>query len=96
MKNLLTLLGILLCFNCKAQIVENFDDTIFKSKPIWLGDTVKFKIIDGKLQSKSNVIYDKFQLSTLSNRLENTEWNFWLNLQFSTQSGRLSALAEFS
>jgi hypothetical protein len=74
------------CFVCNAQLLENFDDNDFIINPKWMGDTAKFRINNGKLQSNSTTINDKFYLSLPCQRLINTEWNFWINLQFNTSS----------
>lgn len=77
---------VLFTLNLKAQIKETFDDGSFLTNPQWVGDTAKFKVFNNKLQSKSSVVNDKFYLSTVSKSLENTQWEFFINLQFNTSS----------
>ncbi len=73
-------------FHSEAQIKESFDDENFKSNPTWAGDTSKFKVISGTLQSQSTVVNDQFYLSTKSNFASNTQWEFYINLTFNTSS----------
>jgi hypothetical protein len=77
---------VLFTLNLKAQIKETFDDGSFLTNPQWVGDTAKFKVFNNKLQSKSSVVNDKFYLSTVSKSVENTQWEFFINLQFNTSS----------
>lgn len=77
---------IFLVLNLNAQIKESFDDGNLNNNPTWKGDTVKLKVISGKLQSQSSVVSDKFYLSTPSKTIENTQWEFFINLQFNTSS----------
>ena len=85
-KGIWTLVLIFITISSNAQFIENFDDGSFLTNPQWLGDTSKFKVVGGKLQSKSNILNDKFYLSTVSKSLENTQWEFFINLQFNTSS----------
>ena len=85
-KGIWTLVLIFITISSNAQFIENFDDGSFLTNPQWLGDTSKFKVVGGKLQSKSNILNDKFYLSTVSKSLENTQWEFLINLQFNTSS----------
>ena len=77
---------IFIAIDSNAQFIENFDDGNFLSNPQWVGDTAKFKVITGKLQSNSSVLNDRFNLSTVSKSVENTQWEFFINLQFNTSS----------
>ena len=83
---------IFIAIDSNAQFIENFDDGNFLSNPQWVGDTAKFKVITGKLQSNSSVLNDRFNLSTVSKSVENTQWEFFINLQFNTSSTKTSPL----
>ena len=85
-KQLWAVLMVFITLNSKAQFRDYFDDGNISNNPQWRGDTAKFKIISGKLNSKTSVINDKFYIATVSKRLENTQWEFWVNLQFNTSS----------
>lgn len=77
---------VLFAFNVKAQIKETFEDGSFLTNPQWVGDTSKFQVFNNKLQSKSPIVNDKFYLSTVSKSVENTQWEFLINIQFNTSS----------
>ena len=81
-----TTLLVFFTLNLRAQLKETFDDGSFLTNPQWIGDTSKFKVVGGKLQSQSLVLNDKFFLSTVSKSVENTQWEFFINLQFNTSS----------
>ncbi len=72
--------------NSNAQVNESFDDGNFISNPIWEGDTAKFKVISGVLQSQSVLLNDQFYLSTQSKKAVNSQWEFYLKLNFNTSS----------
>lgn len=69
-----------------AQIYENFNSSSSNTLSTWLGDTAKFMLVNGKLQSKSTLLNDKFYISTPSKYSKNTQWEFYINLQFKTSS----------
>ncbi len=83
---ILTGLLVIIAINSSAQFKENFEDENFSANPQWMGDTAKFKVIAGKLQSQSLGINDKFYISTVSKSTVNTQWEFLINLQFNTSS----------
>ena len=70
----------------RAQLNEDFNDGDFTNKPLWTSSNsgVDFTIIDNKLRSNSSIANTSFFLSTESVLAMNTEWEFWVNLQFST------------
>ncbi|MCC6721882.1 MAG: lamin tail domain-containing protein [Bacteroidia bacterium] len=69
-----------------AQSFENFNDSNFNKNPFWYGDTSKFILISGRLRSNSSIANDKFFISTKSKLVNNTVFEFYINLQFNTSS----------
>lgn len=74
------------CSSIFAQINDDFYDGNISDKPIWLGDSSKFKVINGKLISTCTLPNDKFYISTPSVFNTNFECRFYINLQFNTSS----------
>ncbi len=84
MKNLIFCLLIVFSFHfASAQVNDKFTDGNFTANPTWLGDTSKF-IVNSNLQLQLNApaITDTAYISTISNRLDSTEWQFWVKLDF--------------
>ncbi len=84
MKNLIFCLLIIFSFHfANAQVNDKFSDGNFTANPTWLGDTSKF-IVNSNLQLQLNAPAntDTAQISTISNRLDSTEWQFWVKLDF--------------
>ncbi len=75
--------------NVFGQVQENFDDGDFKNNPTWNGDTLKFQVTTGFLNSTSQVLNDTFYLSTASTYALDAEWHVSLELNFSTSSNNL-------
>lgn len=65
-----------------AQLSETFSDGNFTNAPAWYGDTAFWHIVDGKLNghftANNSIATYFFQLSTKSERVENTVWEFWV------------------
>ena len=72
--------------NSNAQFLENFSDGDFTSNPAWSGDTVKFQVNAGQLQSNNTTVNDNFYLSTPSTKATNAQWEFYIKLSFATSS----------
>lgn len=88
-KNILLLFILLLGANAFAQLQDNFDDGDFTNNPAWSGDTSKWQIIDGKLNSNSPIVNDTFYLSTPSSAVLDAEWRIYMELNFQTSSNNL-------
>ncbi len=86
MKTLLAILFFLIGGYCTAQVRDNFEDGDYSSNPVWYGDTAKFKVLSGQLKSQSGIVNDKYFISTSSSRILNTEWQFFIRLDFNTSS----------
>ena len=85
MKNLIYCLLIIFSFHfAQAQVNDKFTDGNFTVSPIWMGDTSKF-IVNSifQLQLNAPAKIDTASISTISNRLDSTEWQFWVKLDFS-------------
>ena len=92
MKHLIIALS--LCFGgcLYAQVNEDFSDGNFTTAPVWTGsnNAADFTTIDNKLRSNSNIANTSFYLSTANSLANNTQWEFWINLQFSTSGSNYS------
>jgi hypothetical protein len=78
------LIFLILPFNVFAQSSENFSDGNFTSNPEWIGDTACFKVDSlFELQSHGPAASSVLGLSTSSTKSENTEWQFYIRLEFS-------------
>ncbi|MBI2259190.1 MAG: lamin tail domain-containing protein [Flavobacteriia bacterium] len=70
------------------QVNEQYDDGEFLNNPTWLGDDTVFTIIDdaGNYMLRSNKLLpnSSYYLSTSSNLVQNTQWEFDLKLTFNT------------
>src|ERR1700746_328178 len=70
-----------------AQLNENFSDGNFSINPEWVGDTSSFKIDASlQLQSQGAAVTENIYLSTASSRLVDTEWKFYIRLEFNPSS----------
>ena len=85
MKKIIFCLLILFAIKfANAQVNDQFTDGNFSSNPTWLGDTSKFIVNQNfQLQLNAPAIADTASISTISNRLDSTEWQFWVKLDFS-------------
>ena len=71
-----------------AQLNESFSDGDFVINPKWVGDTSSFKIDAAlQLQSQGAAITENISLSTANSRLSDTEWKFYVRLEFNPSSG---------
>lgn len=81
---------VLLAFSvsAQAQFTDDFSDGDFTNNPTWSGDTSSFFINAGKeLQSNGpNVSGSKIYLSTPNASINNTEWQFLIDLKFNPTS----------
>ena len=66
-----------------AQIIDNFSDSNFTANPSWGGDTNLFTVDQGELRSNSPIAAT-YYLSTPSAQAINAQWEFFINLKFST------------
>ncbi|MFL5730312.1 MAG: lamin tail domain-containing protein, partial [Cytophagaceae bacterium] len=71
-----------------AQLNENFSDGDLRMNPEWVGDTSSFTVdAAGRLQSQGASVTETIYLSTASTRLADTEWKFFVRLEFNPSSG---------
>ncbi len=66
-----------------SQISEDFSDGDFINNPTWTGSESLFIVENGVLRSNSTSA-DNFYLSTPNADMDDTEWRFYLNLDFAT------------
>lgn len=86
MKQVLLISLLLLTTNSRAQLIEDFADGNFTSNPSWTGSNngSDFTIADNMVRSNSGAANSSFYLSTDNQLAVNAQWEFWVNLQFST------------
>ena len=86
MKHLLIILLLFFGNSLHAQLNDDFTDGNYTTNPVWTGSNngTDFAVIDNKLRSNSNVANNAFYLSTENGLAINVQWEFWINLQFST------------
>ena len=81
MKTILTLL-ILLPTIATAQFEDTFDDGDITENPSWIGNTDLFWVNgDNQLQLNDDEENNAY-LSTENTRIDSTQWEFWLHLDF--------------
>ncbi len=69
------------------SLCEDFSDGNFTENPTWNGDAESWTITDGQLNSNGPAVSGTFlQLTTPSNALSNTQWQFFVNPRLSTSS----------
>lgn len=79
-----------LAFWSKAQFVDDFSDGDFSANPVWEGDVSMFTVVEeeGNQMLRSNAgqlsATDSYYLSTASNSIDDTIWEFFIDLRFST------------
>ncbi len=85
MKNIFLILFLLPLLSY-SQVQDNFSDGTF-TNPLWRGDTTKFTHTAGQLQSNGpNIASSKIYISTANALINNTEWNFLVDLKFAPSS----------
>ena len=84
MKHLFLILFMMTGFLSLGQVSEDFSDGNINSNPVWSGDTEKFTVTSGELNSASNIASDEFYISTPSTSVE--EWEMTVDMKFSTSS----------
>jgi Lamin Tail Domain len=74
-----------------AQLNENFSDGDFSINPEWSGDTSSFRVDPNlQLQSQGAAVTENIYLSTANSRLSDTEWKFYVRLEFNPSSGNFA------
>lgn len=84
MRFLLLLTLLIYSYAGSAQLTDEFSDGDFSTNPNWTGSNAgtDFTIVDNHLRSNSGTASSSFFLSTVSTRAMNTQWEFWINIQF--------------
>lgn len=86
MKQILFIFLLFLTTISRGQLIEDFSDGNLTNNPSWTGsnNSGDFTIIDNKLRSNSSAANSSFFLSSENALALNVQWEFWINLQFST------------
>lgn len=83
-KILVLVITLFLSFTLKAQFTDDFSDGDFTNNPTWSGETSLYQISTSfELQSNGPSASDTLHLYTPNTQIDNTEWQFWVNLPFS-------------
>lgn len=84
MKRLIFLVGLCIACLSHAQIADDFTDGDFTSSPSWSGDAAKFEVNAAKqLHLNAPAVTDTAFLSTTNTAINNVEWDFFFQLDFS-------------
>jgi len=90
MKYFFTAVFFLFLFVVTGQVNEEFSDGNFTANPSWIGDDSVFTVVsvsgDFRLRSNKLIPSSSYYLSTPSLLATDTQWEFYLNLQFNTSS----------
>lgn len=84
---LLSLFNASVCF---AQVTDDFTDGDLTNNPEWTPDNAaNWVVVSNQLRSNSAVASSSFYITTPSSRATNSQWEFWVNLQFNTSSANV-------
>ncbi|MGV3630497.1 MAG: lamin tail domain-containing protein [Bacteroidota bacterium] len=94
MKKLFFCCSLFCSFFSRAQVQENFSDNNFTANPAWMGDDSVFTVVDdnGNLKLRSNklIASSTFWLTTANTSLQNTQFEFNLQLAFATSGSNFA------
>lgn len=86
-KGLVLIACLFICIAAKSQFSDNFEDGDFTSNPAWQGSPSDFRInAGGQLQTNNTTPSSTFLITTPSSKVQKTEWEFWIQLDFNTSS----------
>lgn len=75
--------ALILSSKVYAQFEDDFSNGNFTTHPVWSGDTDRFIVNnDLQLQLKAPPQQDRSYLYTSSSVIDNTEWRFWIRMDF--------------
>ena len=69
-----------------AQVFDDFSDGDFTVDPTWIGDVAEFEVLDNRLNSKGPDAAATLYLSTPNSLVDNTIWEFLIDLEFNGTS----------
>ena len=82
-RSYLLLIFLMSPFSLWSQLNESFSDNNFTNNPVWMGDTPYFTINTAlQLQSNGPNSTAQLHLSTPNTKVLDTEWDFYVNLDF--------------
>lgn len=97
MRKILWMVGLFLNSFAFAQLGEDFSDGEIAHQPTWMGDTGRVKVNSNlQLQTKPFNRGDTLHLVTMNSYRLNTEWIFYLQLNFDPSTGNLFRYYLFS
>lgn len=78
--------ALLISISTQAQFTDDFTDGDFTTNPTWSGDDALFTVDAGQLRSNTGTLSTAttYYLSTPSTLAANAQWEFFVNLKFST------------
>lgn len=80
-------------FFLSAQITDNFTDGNFNASPVWTGHDTDFIVnTNHQLQLNSSGTAESYMRIANSQSLSGSEWNFWINLDFSPSSSNYARI----
>lgn len=85
MRFLYTFFTLFVCSISFSQINESFSDGDFTANPTWtLNSSSDFTVVTGQLRSANTTTNSNFYISTTNTLATSCQWEFYVNLQFST------------
>lgn len=83
---ILIIVQVLFTLWVNAQFFEDFSGNESLEERGFVGNLDKFTIVNAQLRSNSEVVNDVFHISRSQNRVQNTEWEFFVDMQLNTSS----------
>ena len=83
---MLIIVNVLITLWVNGQFFEDFSGNESLQERGFVGDLDKFTIINSQLRSNSEAVNDVFYISRSQNRVQNTEWEFFVDLRLRTSS----------
>ncbi len=83
-------LAFVMILPLQAQVLDDFSDGDFSANPEWIGNTDLFTVAPYDLDPDNLMLRSNspgaatYYLSTVNNLLEETSWEFFINLRFAT------------
>lgn len=69
-----------------SQFKDDFSDDDFSTNPAWNGDDAKFIVDANRLKLQAPAVSSTAFLSTSSNAIDNTSWEFYVQMDFNPSS----------
>jgi hypothetical protein len=92
-KNLLVVISLILSQLCWAQFVDNFTDSNYTVNPIWSGSNTNYEVdATFMLHLNAPAQTDTSYLSTPSESINNSIWEFYIQMDFNPSSSNYAKI----